>query len=104
MDRRNHPIRQMLDAAASGAPPKRSELKELGESLATDGIPASWIASAVEKAAREIVEVRRDGANGAARRMAAAVTEEIVERLPEYEEPPVDPDEVRHEIRNIPRP
>lgn len=87
MTSRNHPIRQMLDESARGRKPTKQELKELGEALAAEGVPAKWISSKVAEAAERIVQKRADGYMGQARRKAAAATEEIVSRLPEYEEP-----------------
>jgi hypothetical protein len=93
-DPRNHPIRQVLDAAATGHSPTKSELDEIGE-LAGDPTARSALLRAVREAASDIVAARAGGMNGEARRLAQTAAASIIEPLPEYEPPqqelPSDP-------------
>lgn len=118
---REHPVRQVLDAAAGGHAPSKSDLAEIVSLRPEDPEAGQKLAQGVKSAAERILEIRATGHYGNARNLAVEETARIVAPLPELEEPEQDlpddpraladialgdgPDarEIREEVARIPR-
>lgn len=96
MNNRNHPVRQLLDAAAHGHLPTDADLDALPIDDAT-------VRHKVEKAAREAVELKRDGFNGRAANLAHNTATDVIGSLPPWEptvDVPTNPEDI---VKLVPR-
>lgn len=85
---RSHPLyADLLQPAAAGHPPTENEIDTVLDTLK---VPLGRARRRIHDAVTQAAQLRRDGYHARARELAADVTAELVDELPEHR-PPAEP-------------